>query len=127
MYVSSDQRAGDAGALLSGAQLKDSSKQKPAEAALSLTKLSQPDALHRMSSVPLSFAYSYASAAAFAIADKYGGAKTLLKLYAAYNSEKIRGRPGKKLTNKVFRKVLKKSVGQVESEIEAYARTKSPF
>jgi hypothetical protein len=127
MYASNDQRAGDAGALLSGAQLKDASKQKPAKAALSLTKLSRPDALHRMSPIPLSFAYSYSSAAAFSIAEKHGGMKTLLKLYSAYNSEKIRGRPGRKLTSKVFQKVLKKSLPEVESEIEAYARTKSPF
>ena len=73
MYASGDKRAGDAGALLSGAQLKDASKQKPAEAALSLTKLSKPDALHRMSAIPLSFAYSYSSAAAYAIANEHGG------------------------------------------------------
>jgi hypothetical protein len=127
LYASKDQRAGDAGALLSGAQLKDSSKQKPAEAALSLTKLSKPDALHKMSAIPLSFAYSYSSAAAYSIADKHGGSKTLLKLYSAFNSEKIKGKPGRSLTNKVFRKVLKKSIGEVEAEIEAYARTKSPF
>ncbi|MDA0140540.1 gluzincin family metallopeptidase [Solirubrobacter deserti] len=127
MYASGDKRAGDAGALLSGAQLKDSSKQAPAKAALSLSRLSKPDILHKMSSIPLTFAYSYSSAAAYTIADKYGGAKTLLKLYSAYNSEKIKGRPGKALTNKVFRKVLKRSIGQVEADIDAYARTQSPF
>lgn len=127
MYASDDQRAGDAGALLSGAQLKDSSKQKPAQNALSLTRLSKPDALHKMSAIPLSFAYSYSSAAAYTIADKHGGTKALLKLFSAYNSEKIKGKPGRALTNKVFRKVLKRSIGEVEAEIEAYARTKSPF
>ena len=77
--------------------------------------------------IPLSFAYSYASAAAYTIAEKHGGMKTLLKLYSGFNSEKNKGRPGRKLTNRVFRKVLKKSLRVVEAEIEAYARTKSPF
>jgi|GEM_PF-6424647 hypothetical protein len=127
LYASKDQRAGDAGALLSGAQLRDASNQQPAKAALSLTKLSKPDALHRMSAVPLSFAYSYSAAAAYAIAEKHGGSKALLRLYSAYNSEKIKGKPGRKLTDRVFRKVLKQSIGEVEAEIQAYARTKSPF
>ena len=127
MYVSKDKRAGDAGALLSGATLKDSSKQKPAENALSLARLSKRDALHNMSAIPLSFAYSYSSAAAETIAAKYGGAKALMRLHSAYNNEKIKGKPGRALTNRVFKKVLKKSLNQVESEIEAYARTQSPF
>jgi hypothetical protein len=127
MYASGDQRAADAGALLGGAQLKDASKQQPAERALSLSRLSKPNVMHRMSAVPLAFAYSYSSAAAYAIADRYGGSKTLLKLYSAYNSRKIEGRPGRALTDKVFRKVLKRSIGQVEREIESYARTRSPF
>ena len=127
MYVSKDKRAGDAGALLSGAQLKDSSKQKSAENVLSLARLSKRDSFHNMSAIPLSFAYSYSSAAAETIAAKYGGAKALLRLHSAYNSEKLKGKPGRALTNRVFKKVLKKSLKQVESEIEAYARTQSPF
>ena len=110
MYASGDKRAGDAGALLSGARLKDSSKQAASEKALSLTKLAQPDAFDRMSAIPLSFAYSYASAAAYAIASNHGGGKALLRLYASFNSEKHKGRPGAKLSNKVFKKVLKKSL-----------------
>jgi hypothetical protein len=127
MYASDDQRAGDAGALLSGARLKDASEQRPAESAHSLTRLSKPNALDRLSPVPLSFAYSYSAAAAYAIAANHGGSRTLLRLYSAYNSAKLKGRPGRSLTNKVFRKVLKQSIGQVEAEIRAYARTQSPF
>lgn len=127
MYASGDvNRASDAGALLSGGVLRDSSKQKPAERALSLTRLAKPSSLNRMSAVGISFAYSYAAAAAYAIADKYGQG-ALLRLHAAFNNEKIKGKPGRKLTDKVFKKVLKKSLSQVESEVEAYARTKSPF
>ena len=57
-----------------------------------------------MSAIPLAFAYSYASAAAYAIAAKHGGAKALLRLYAAFNSEKIKGPPGRKLSDKVVRR-----------------------
>jgi len=127
MYASGDSsRASDAGALLSGGVLRDSSKQKPAERALSLTRLARPNSLNRMSGVGISFAYSYAAAAAYAIANRYGEG-ALLRLHAAFNSEKIKGKPGRALTNKVFKKVLKKSLSQVEAEVEAYARTKSPF
>ena len=58
-----------------------------------------------MSAIPLSFAYSYASAAAYAIADKHG-AQGLLRLYSAFNSEKLKGTPGRKLTDRVMRKSL---------------------
>lgn len=127
MYASGDtNRASDAGALLSGGVLRDSSKQKPAERALSLTRLAKPSSLNRMSAVGISFAYSYSAAAAYAIANNYGEG-ALLRLHAAFNSEKIKGKPGRSLTNKVFKKVLKKSLSQVEAEVEAYARTKSPF
>ena len=42
MYASGDKRAGDAGALLSGGQLRDRSKQGRPRRALSLTKLAKP-------------------------------------------------------------------------------------
>jgi hypothetical protein len=126
MYASGDKRAGDAGALLSGARLKDTSKQKPAMNTLSLTRLAKPTALERMSAIPLSFAYSYASAAAYAIADKYG-AKGLMRLYSAFSSEKIKGKPGRKLTDRAMRRALHASLDSVEANIKAYARSKSVF
>jgi hypothetical protein len=127
MYASGDKRAGDAGALLSGAQLKDSSKQQPAMTVLSLSRLAKPTALERMSAIPLSFAYSYASAAAYAIADKYGGAKALLRLYSAFNSEKIRGKPGRELSDRVMRRTLHASLTTVEADVKAYARSSSAY
>ena len=63
-----------------------------------------------MSAVSLCFAYSYSSAAAYAIAEKHGGGKALLRLYSAFNSEKIKGKPGRKLTDRVLRKALKTSL-----------------
>lgn len=126
MYVAGEtSRVGDAGALLSGGQLRDASKQAAAQRTLSLTRLAKPSAMNRMSSVSLAFAYSYSAAAAFAIADKYGGSKALLRLHTAFNSSKYKGRPGRLLTNKVFEKVLGTSLTDVEADVEAYARARS--
>ncbi len=126
MYASGDKQAGDAGALLSGAQLRDTSKQEAAVNALSLTKLAKPTSLDRMSSIPLAFAYAYASAAAYAIADKYGP-KALLRLYSAFNSQKYKGPAGRKLSDKVVRGTLKTSLSSLEEDVDAYARARSEF
>ncbi len=125
MYASGDQRMGEAGAVLSGAQLRDASKQDDVERVLSLSKLARPTSLDRLGSIPLTFAYSYAAAAAYAIAEKHGGAKTLLKLYSAFNSEKIKGAPGRKLNEKVIRRVLGTSLSSLEDDVDAYARARS--
>ena len=127
MYVSGDTVRREAGALISGrGVLKDSSKQGAAKNAMSLSKLSNPRALQKMSSIPLAFAYSYSSAAAYTVAQKHGR-KALLRLFTAYNSEKIRGKPGRKLTDKVLRRTLKKSLTEFEGEVKAYASAHSKF
>ena len=126
MYASGDQQADDAGALLSGGQLRDTSQQAAAEGALSLTKLAKPTSLDRMRPVPLAFAYAYASAAAFAIADRYG-AKALLRLYSGFNSQKYKGPPGRKLSDKVVRGTLKTSLNSLEEDVDSYARARSAF
>jgi hypothetical protein len=127
MYASGDNRSGDAGALISGrGVLRDGSKQRAAESAMSLTKLSNPRAMHKMSPVSLSFAYSFSSAAAYAIAEKHGR-KSLMRLLSAFNSEKVKGKGGRKLNDKVVRKVLKKSLKELETEVEQYAAANSRF
>jgi hypothetical protein len=125
MYASGDERMGEAGAVLSGARLRDTSQQDDVERVLSLSKLSRPTSLDRLGAIPLTFAYSYAAAAAYAIAENYGGAKTLLKLYSAFNSEKHKGAPGRKLNEKVVRKTLDTSLSALEDDIDAYARANS--
>jgi hypothetical protein len=126
MYVSGDDRAGDAGALISGrGVLKDSSKQSAVKKAMSLARLSKPSALSNMSPVSLSFAYSYSSAAAFAIAQKHGR-KGLLKLLSAYNSEKVKG-SGSKLTDRALRRSLHTSLSALKSDVDAYASSHSTF
>ena len=59
------------------------------------------------------------------VAEKYDGVKTLLKLYAAFNSEKIEGSPGRKLNETVVRRTLNTSLSALEDEIDAYARARS--
>jgi hypothetical protein len=121
MYASGDERYGEAGALLSGAQLRDNSKQAAAKRTLSLTALGRPTSMAKLSSTPLAFAYSYSAAAAYAIAAKHGR-KGLLKLYDGFNDEKITGRAGRKLMDRVMRRTLHQSFKSVQSDVDAYAR-----
>jgi hypothetical protein len=121
MYASGDQRAGQAGALLSGAQLVDASQQTAARRTLSLAALAQPDAMSGLAEVPLAVAYSYASAAAYAIAARHGRTG-LLRLYRAFNDESIPGRPGRRLDDLVLRKTLHESLSDVQRDAEAFAR-----
>ena len=81
--------------------------------------------MNNMSPVSLSFAYSYSSAAAYAIAQKHGR-KGLLKLLSAYNSEKVKG-SGSKLTDRAVRRALKMSLSSLKSEVDSYASSHSRF
>jgi hypothetical protein len=121
MYASGDQRAGDAGALLTGARLKVASEQSAAERELSLAHLARPRAMNRLSSIPLAVAYSFSSAAAYAIAAKHGRAG-LLRLYRAFNDESIHGHASARLDNRVIRHALHESLRSVQADAEAFAR-----
>jgi hypothetical protein len=105
--------------------LRDPSKQDAAKRAMSLTRLSKPSALNDMSPVSLSFAYSYSSAAAYAIAEKHGR-KGLLRLLSAYNSDKVKGK-GSKLTDRAARRALKLSLSSLKTEVDQYASAHSRF
>jgi hypothetical protein len=121
MYASGDQRAGEAGALLAGAQLVDASQREAARRTLSLAALARPEAMRGLPEIPLAVAYSYASAAAYAIAARHGRAG-LLRLYRAFNDESIRGRPGRRLDDRVLRRALHESLADVQRDAEAFAR-----
>ena len=125
MYASGDQRAGQAGSLLSGAQLVDASQQTAARRTLSLAALAQPDAMSGLAEVPRAVAYSYASAAAYAIAARLGGAG-LLRLSRAFNDESIPGRPGRRLDDRVLRHTLHESLSNVQRDTDALARAHAP-
>jgi hypothetical protein len=121
MYASGDQRAGDAGALLAGARLKVASQQGAAEHVLSLSRLAQPNAMNRLSTIPIAVAYSFSSAAAYAIASRHGRS-ALLRLYDAFNSARFRGHAGARLDDKVLRHTLHESLKSVQADAEAFAR-----
>jgi hypothetical protein len=121
MYISGDRRGGEAGAILSGARLRDSSKEGAARHALSLGRLAKPTSMDHMNAVGVAFAYSYASAAAYTVAQKHGGVKALLRLYSTFNSPKLHGRPGRKLSDRAVHRALHISLSQLESETKAYA------
>jgi hypothetical protein len=71
-----------------------------------LAALSTPDAIARLSGDEQQAAYAASSAAAFAIADRYGR-DALLKLLLAYNRRHLLGRSGDpELTDHVLRRVL---------------------
>jgi hypothetical protein len=121
MYASGDQRSADAGALLSGAQLQAAGEQTAAERVLSLRRLARPSMMNRLAPLPRAVAYSYASAAAFAIAAEYGRS-ALLRLYGAFSDEHIRGHAGPRLDDRVLRRVLHESLRSVQADADAYAR-----
>jgi hypothetical protein len=85
LYVSGDRRAATVGA--------------------DLAALSQPDAIARLSGEEQAAAYNASSAAAFAIADRFGTDK-LLELYEAFNDPRLRGRPGPRLVNRALKREL---------------------
>jgi hypothetical protein len=121
MYASGDQRSAAAGALLSGAQLKVAGEQTASARVLSLRRLARPNAMNRLAPIPLEVAYSYASAAAFAIAANHGRA-ALLRLYDAFDDEHIPGHAGPRLDDRITRRVLHESLRAVQAEAKAYAR-----
>jgi hypothetical protein len=125
MYASGDQRSANAGALLSGAQLRAPGEQTAADRVLSLRRLARPNAMNRLAPIPLTVAYSYASAAAFAIAAKHGRA-ALLRLYEAFNDVRFHGHAGPRLDDRITRRVLLESLRAVQADTEAYARAHRP-
>jgi hypothetical protein len=92
LYVSGDRRAAPAGA--------------------DLAALSRPEAIARLAGTAQGDAYATSSAAAFAIADRFGR-RALLRLYDVFNEPSLRGRPGPRLANRAVKRVLGISLGDV--------------
>ena len=91
--------------LSEGAALYVSGDRRPAPPGIDLAALSQPDAIARLSGEAQANAYNASSAAAFAIADRFGTAK-LLDLYEAFSDPRLRGQPGPRLVNRALRREL---------------------
>ena len=106
LYVSEDRRADDA------AQMPD---------ATTLTRLSKPDAIARLSGDRQAAAYAYASAAAFYIVERFGR-RRFLRLYNAFNDEGLPGRAGAEVTGRAVRRTLGISLRRLESDLGAWLR-----
>jgi hypothetical protein len=89
LYASGDQRAGETGSLLAGAEPAGGGRED-ALGASSLTALARPTAIGRLIGIAQAAAYGYASTAAFAIAARFGRAG-LMRLYDAFNDPSLRG------------------------------------
>jgi hypothetical protein len=99
--------------LLEGVAMETSGDDRSAEAALraasgravSLLSLCAPGAIAQLAGDAQAGAYATASAAAHRIAAKHGR-RALLRLYAAFGDERIAGRPGCRLTDRVLRRTI---------------------
>jgi hypothetical protein len=77
-----------------------------------LATLSQPTAIARRTGAAQARAYATASAAAFAIVDRFGAHK-LLELYDLFNDPDLRGPAGPKLVDRALRRELGIGLGDV--------------
>lgn len=91
--------------LVEGVAMYVSGDRRPPPANSDLAALSEPAAIGRLSGAAQADAYAAASAAAFAIVDRFGAAK-LLDLYDSFNDASLRGRPGPRLADRALRRVL---------------------
>jgi hypothetical protein len=91
--------------LSEGVALFVSGDRRPAPPGADLAALSRPDAIARLTGEAQANAYDASSAAAYAIADRFGTDR-LLDLYEAFNDPKLRGRPGPRLVNRALRREL---------------------
>jgi hypothetical protein len=91
--------------LVEGVAMYVSGDRRPAPPDPNLAALSQPGAIAKLSGTAQTRAYATSSAAAFAIVDRWGGAK-LLKLYDAFNHPSLRGAPGPQLVNRALKREL---------------------
>jgi hypothetical protein len=98
--------------LSEGVALYVSRDRRPAPPGADLAALSRPDAIARLSGEAQANAYNASSAAAYAIAERFGTDR-LLELYEAFNDPKLRGRPGPRLVNRALRRELGISLADI--------------
>jgi hypothetical protein len=107
LYVSEDRRVDDA------ARMAEST---------SLSRLSKPDAIARLSGDGQSAAYAYASAAAFYIVERFGRQR-FLALYNAFNDDDLPGRAGVQVTRRAVWRTLGISLRRLESDLRDWLRS----
>jgi hypothetical protein len=118
LYVSGDRRVAEAAELIAGGG------SRAVRRALTLSGLSEPDAIARLDGDGQAAAYAYSSAAAFYIAARYGQ-KRLLRLYDAFNDEQIEGTGGAALTDLAVREVLGRPLARLERDLRRWIVTRA--
>lgn len=118
LYVSGDRRVDEA------ARLTAAGGSRATRRALTLSGLSRPDAIARLSGEAQNAAYAYASSAAFYLADRYGS-KKLLELYDAFGDETLDGPGGAGLTDRAVRRVLGKPLATLERDLRRWIVTRA--
>jgi len=102
--------------LTEGVALYVSGDRRPASPGTDLGALSRPDAIARLTGEAQATAYHASSAAAYAIAERFGHQR-LLELYEAFNDPKLRGRPGPRLVNRALRRELGITLDELAASI----------
>jgi len=102
--------------LVEGVALYVSGDRRPAPPDADLGALSAPDAISRASGDAQAAGYATSSAAAFAIADRFG-ARRLLKLYHAFNDPELRGQAGPRLVRRAVRRELGVPLAEVQAAL----------
>lgn len=111
--------------LIEGIALYASEDRRVEEAAAAprtpdLAGLARPDRIARLSGAGQGRGYAYASAAAFYVAERFGE-RELLRLYASFNREAIRGRAGQPgTTDRALRATLGVSLKRFERDLRRW-------
>ena len=98
--------------LVEGVALYVSGDRRPAPPGADLGALAAPGAIARASGDAQAAAYATSSAAAFAIADRFGP-RRLLRLYDAFNDPELVGEPGPRLVRRAVRRELGVSLAEI--------------
>ena len=91
---------------------------------LTLTALSKPGAIARLTGPAQGAAYAYASAAGFYIADRFGR-RALLRLYRVFADESLAGSPGAVLVDRAVRRVLHVELVRLERDLRRWIVTRA--
>jgi hypothetical protein len=102
--------------LVEGVALYVSDDRRATPANADLGALSEPDAIGRLAGAAQADAYATSSAAAFAIAERYGR-RRLLDLYEAFNDPALEGAPGRRLADRAVRRELRTTLGAIEASL----------
>jgi hypothetical protein len=126
MFVSGDRRVAEAARLVGAAVLGErrSAAERRAGRSLSLTALSDPDAIARRSGAAQGAAYAYSSAAAHYIAARYSR-RRLLALYRSFLDPSVKGAAGVEATDAAVHRVLGRSLLELERDLRRWIVTRA--